>query len=421
MGKRAVVGWIRISFLAYMSIAAATAVAGQSTCEAPGSLRETLRVGSLDGGDALSGILDFTVGPNGDLNLAQQFVPHVAVFTSEGLVKGTIGRAGNGPGEFDLSPIRLGWLRDTLWVTDRSSTQFFDPDGNAVRQSDWRILVPEEASLLVPGPPLADGTFLARRIATTAGGADMADMFGAARHAVTRISGAGEILDTIVFVRPKMSVAIETSWGGVGFAEHPLAGSWRGFDELTATPDGSSILIPGEIDIRAGAFDILRIGTAGDTLLKLTIPYKPRPITARDRRWLTEEFGKVHAGDYRAAGSSAFSKTDLTRERDRRAAEGSITFPDHFPPVRQIIGGQDGSIWLLRELDPSALADLWEVYGAEGEFVGSVMVSAGRSAVLPWEPRLDVLRVTLTEVWGSTLGEFDEPYLHRYDVLWACR
>lgn len=413
--------FVRVQFciVALLFVIVATGVAGQSTCAMPGSIRESMRIGSVDGDDALAGILDLAIGPQGEVFLAQQFTPHVAVFSPAGRPIGTVGRAGSGPGEFTGWPIRLGWIRDTLWVTDRSSTQFFDPDGSAAWQSEWRLIVPEEASSLSPGPPLADGTFLARRGAATAGGGDMADMFLAARHALTRISAAGEVIDTIAHVRTRMSVGFETV-GGPGFAQHPLAGSWRGFHQFADTPDGESILLPGQVDAAGGTFGIVRMGIDADTLLDLRVPYEPKPVTTADRRWLTEEFGRFQAGEY-DSGSSPFSRSDAVRERDRRAAEDAITFPDHYPPIRQIVAGLDGSIWVLRELDPPTLTDRWEVFDRDGRPLGTLVISESRSGVLPWMPRLNVLQATETQLWGSTIGEFDEPYVHRYDVTLPCR
>jgi len=33
---------------------------------------------------------------------------------------------------------------------------------------------------------------------------------------------------------------------------------------------------------------------------------------------------------------------------------------------------------------------------------------------------MTLLRVTADEVWGTTLGEFDVPYVHRFKVLRGC-
>ena len=107
-------------------------------------------------------------------------------------------------------------------------------------------------------------------------------------------------------------------------------------------------------------------------------------------------------------------------ERDRRAAEDAITFPDHHPPVREVFSGADGTIWLLREMRADDV-DHWEVYGPNGQLEGSVDVESGRSGVFPWAPNLRLLRATRDEVWGRTMGDLDVPYIHRYGVDRSCR
>ena len=124
------------------------------------------------------------------------------------------------------------------------------------------------------------------------------------------------------------------------------------------------------------------------------------------------------AGEF--STGSGFSRSQATRERERRAATEAIHFPDDFPPVRRIAAGMDDSIWVLRELRFPELVDLWQVYSAEGRLEGEISIEVGRSGPYPWAQRLDVVQASRTELWGVTLGEFDEPYLHRYRVVSAC-
>ncbi len=405
-----------------VGLLAAPAVA--QVCTEPWTLEETLRIGSLDGEDALSGVLDAEVGPDGRLYVAQQFLPAVAVFDQNGRPSGRIGRAGSGPGEFDGWPVRLGWMGDTLWVSDLAALTFFDLDGQTLGRVYFRQVRPAEASLMMPMRPLADGTHLARRAATTAGGGNMESFFAADRMSVPRLSSDGEVVGTIASVRNRMYVSIPTPSGRYAYAAHPLGGSWNDLTFAVAA-DGSFILSVGAVQ-DAGSdphFELLKIGIAGDTLVSRRIPYEPRRITRDDRAWLTKEFGNAQAGEYDVdSGSSPFGRRDeAARERDRRTAEQAIRFPDTFPPVRRILAGTDGSIWLLRELDLPALRDRWQIYSADGTLEGEIVLEAGRSGPLPWEPRLHVLRASREEVWGVTLGDFDEPYIHEYRVGSTCR
>lgn len=420
----------RVTPALILAAVAGTAIHAEAQDHCEWTLEETLRIGSIDGDDALSGVLDLDIGPDGMLYVAEQFVPHITVFTLDGRRSHTIGRAGSGPGEFDLSAVFLGWRQDTLWATDRATTHFFPPDGTEPRQVEFRVHRPHEGSRLIPRRPLADGTFLARRVATTAGGGSMEDFFGAQRLPVLRVSASGRIVDTvdtIALARQQRSVGIDHgSRRGTGYAEHPLNGSWGSFVRFTPSIDGSSIFMIGEIrdDERPASFDLLQIDLSGDTLMERTITYEPRPVTDQDLTWLTERFASYQAGDYNADSgrSSPFpTRDEAARERDRQAARESITFPEHHPPVRQIVAGDDGTIWMLRELDLPDLVDRWEVYGPTGKLEGTVLIREGRSARAPWYPRLNVLHATRDELWGASVGELDVPYIHRYRVDAGCR
>ena len=159
------------------------------------------------------------------------------------------------------------------------------------------------------------------------------------------------------------------------------------------------------------SFDLLKIRFDGDTLLHRAIPYKPQPITRAEASLQRERMA-----DRLARGGSPWDTSNP--ERKRRIGRELIRFPEHYPPVRRILAGDDGSIWLLREAWP-APADVWEIYGADGELEGSVRIE-GAPDHEDWELRLRILRASRNEVWATTRGEFGVPYVHRYRVDRSC-
>jgi hypothetical protein len=369
----------------------------------------------VGGDDALSGVLDLEIGPDGRIYVTQQFVSSVTVFTREGEPDGRIGRAGSGPGEFDGWPVRLGWLADTLWVADHWFVHYLAPDGTEIRRVEFTTPIASEASVFRAGAPLGDGTFLGNR---TLRGPGMTAFFGADQVPLRRFSATGEILDTIALVAKAPSVDPE----GLGSADHPLT-AWieAAWLPVTVTPDRSAVMLIGEVrdEQRPATFELLELAITGDTLLAKTLPYEPQPVTDDERKWLTDGFASYIAGDY--MDSEGFPMSDAQRERRRSEAREAITFPEHHPPVRRIVAGQDGTIWLLRELALPDLVDRWEAYSANGDLLGTVLIDDGRSSRVPWEPRLNVLRATRDEIWATTLDELDVPYIHRYRVVSSCR
>ena len=87
--------------------------------------------------------------------------------------------------------------------------------------------------------------------------------------------------------------------------------------------------------------------------------------------------------------------------------------------MRQVVAGTDGTIWLLRELREDRV-DVWEIRDAEGALEGTVEIADGRGSYQPWSPRLAVALASRDEVWGTTYGELDVPYIHRYHIDRTC-
>lgn len=396
------------------------ASAGQeSACDALWQLRETLRLGSTYGEVTLSPVRALEIGPDGRIYLIQSWDHHVSVFLPDGQPAGRIGRAGSGPGEFTSDPRRMGWQADTLWVSDRFVTQFFLADGTPIRQVSFRTPMLEEGSRFAPGTPLADGTFLPYRTVN-----EQAERFLLRQRApLRRVSASGEIVDTIAMVERHLAdhaIHRETDSRGFGMMlPHPLAPSnEESWLPVVAVADGSAVVFIGEV--RSGdeqpTFDLLRIGIAGDTLLHRAVPYVPLPVTRDERMLMRERFAAARAGDFTPERlRPPWSIQD--GERRRRIAHEAITFPETHPPVRRVLAGRDGSIWLLREAWPHP-ANLWEVYDEDGNLEGSVRIDDPSSGDAGFRPR--VFQASRTELWVQTRSELDVPHVVRYQVLGRC-
>lgn len=356
------------------------------------TIKETLRIGSIDGEDALTGVLAVDLGPRGDLYVAQRFATNVAVFSSDGRFDRTVGRAGQGPGEFSTSLLDLGWRGDTLWVADVAAIHLFMADGTVERAAAFSAFFPEEGSRFTPRVPLVDGTFLGEH--SVAG--DMRAFFNADRVTIRRFTPSGDVAGTVAVTPPEPFVRV-----GEGFALHPLG---RGsVPPVDVTPDGSAVLLLGEIReaSQQASFDVLKLSLQGDTVLRRVVAYEPKRISGAERGAIRGAFAE-HVGDPRLSASD-------------------VAFPEYFPPVRQIVAGHDGSIWLLRELDLAGQVDRWEVYGPDGEYEGAVRIGEAQAGPLPWLPRMTILRATREEIWGTSVDDLEVPYIHRFRVDRSCR
>ena len=412
-------------FLFALLLCAPAAGRAQAACPTPWRLEEVLRIGSVESTDLITGVLDLAMGPDSALYVTQAMVPAVTVYSLDGRVLRRIGRAGQGPGDFQLAAISVGWIGDTLWVADLNRVQLFHTDERVPEEViQFSRSVPEEGSRLSPGRMLADGTLIGMRVTTD--GRVLSSRGDNPGLALRRLSRSGEVLDTIA-IMDWSGNAVENERDAQLFpGQHPLKDRpLIGLKEpLTALkPDGSAIVQIGKVHEGATqpAFDLLVISIHGDTLLHRSVQYEPREVTRAMERRLADEYAGWRAGDYAMSGSRQL--TEATLERRRRAARRVFWVPEYHPPVREIVAGRDGTIWLLREMREDRI-DVWEIYDSDGTLTGAVEVPEEvghrHSNQKPWTPPLSIALASRDEVWGATFDENDVPYITRYRVDRTC-
>jgi hypothetical protein len=419
-----------LSATSLLALATASPLVAQAPCPTPWRIEETFRFGSMDGNDALNAVIGLEVDSAGNVYLAQVYVPWITVYDSQGRPLRRLGNAGQGPGEFSLWPGSIGWKGDTLWATEPypGVNHFYGANGRQVLQFAFEVSVDEQGSNFRPGTPLADGSVLGSR------SPDL-EFFEIERVPLLRFARTGEILDTIAIVGwtsdPWVRVAFPN--GDVIYPAHPLR-SWRGEESLpvATTSDASAILfieqaprverrrfsplrILERLRPARRSFDLLKVGIDGRTIFRRTISYVPTPITAEDEAWLRDGFGRSMTGEF--IDGPTLERTEEQDERRRRFALDALTIPEFFPPVRKIVAGEDGSIWMLRE----HRADLWEVYDSNGRLEGSILISEGNADRRPWAQRAEILHATRDAFWTMTRNELDVPTVHRYRVDRRCR
>lgn len=85
------------------------------------------RIGDVDGPTSLTDITDMALSSSGDLHVLSGRDAAIKVFASNGALKRTLGRRGQGPGEL-MGATRIGFIGGKLWVNDPplSRTTFFE-------------------------------------------------------------------------------------------------------------------------------------------------------------------------------------------------------------------------------------------------------------------------------------------------------
>ena len=353
-----------------------------------------LRIGSVDDPDYIIGfIVGTTLGPDGLLYTREWGEGSVRRWTPEGAPAGSIGRRGEGPGEFE-QPSGMGFFGDSLWVWDTEAyrVSYFNLDGEFLGSVSPRVDFGSMAeSPARPERPLRDGTFIGSRPLV---GSEIAD--GTLKEApIVRMDADGNRLATIWAIpfEPR-DVFLITSNGLRSFSNQPFG------DGYAPSTDDNGVLV---VERRAwtgegeASVTVTQIGLDGDTVFSAAVPYDPVPLPAA--RFDSAVAARVEQWSSRPAGA------DEGKIRDE------MYRPSYLPAVRGAMRADDGTIWLRRfdpvESEDGELMDESWVLDAEGTPLARALIPAD-------------LRVTVINgdtVWGIELDELDVQYIVRYRLV----
>lgn len=352
------------------------------------TLESDVRIGSLEGEDALSQVGRVAGGPGSRIFVSLPQEQRVAVFTPDGEPAGSVGREGEGPGEF-VSPSYLGFLADTLWVHDprQRRISFFDAAGEHVgdrpvpgvdglgeqERASFGTLVADGRVLMVTSADFmsdlegTDHPFPLVTVPRRGGAPDTLATRYAAHDRAMFVSGTADNITSIEVMRQIFSDV--TTWA--------------------ASPDGRALVLadrrPAD-DPGTATWRLTRVGMDGDTAFSVEVPYEPVAVDpARVDSILAR---------YTRGGRSESEIRDV------------LFLPDFLPPVSDIHAADDGTVWVAREDRPDEPVT-WEVFDADGSLVARTTTPAGFTAH----------RATGDALWGTETNDLDVPYVVRYRVV----
>ncbi|HEY8484047.1 MAG TPA: 6-bladed beta-propeller [Longimicrobiales bacterium] len=363
----------------------------------PWNVQPELRIGSVDAPDySLTYVEDLEVGPDGRIYVLQSQEQLIRVFDGTGKFVGTIGRRGAGPGEF-VSPYRMGWRGDTLWVIDggQNRISFFGPDGAFLGSLGTGWPAPGGFGMIFPWAVMADGSVLGFHAVDAIARAD-----GLVKSTpYFRIDREGRVTDTLAWVSLRnSSLAIrdpERPWAGL-FAPQPFGDS----PLVEAAPDGSGLVLverwAAEAADRAH-FTVTRIDPSGRVLFSRQYRYPARPMP----KALADSVFQAEVAIALQARGPNLSSRAQAEERVREA----LYLPGHLPPITGVVIGRDGTIWLRRE-DLGEASVEWLVLGEDGGVLGALRAPRG----------LRILRAQRGSIWGVEEDTLGVPYVVKYRV-----
>lgn len=384
---------------------------------------EELRIGAVDDPVyGLTAIGDAALGPDGTLYTMHGQEPFVRRWSPDGRHLQDIGRAGEGPGEFD-TPASMGFFGDSLWVWDRRlyRATWFDADGNVLGTESPEVDLGDAGAEpnhqpARPRGPLRDGSWWGAMPAFS----HQVSAGTLTRAPTVRMTAEGEALDTI-WVRSypdrglHSTLAIEFEGGG-SYTSQPLVDAPLTFVDETAM----QMTVVERWAAPAGASEaewtIRRIDATGDTLWSRSVAYQPRPVPSS----VADSLPAAYVERF----SLLTERGTMTPGRVREIIEENLYLPAHYPPVLDGTVGRDGTVWVsVREMvhpgesggeaeaggevDADEAADrLWYVFDADGSDLAEIRLPSGvRPAV-----------ADRSQIWATVRDELDVPYLVRYSI-----
>ncbi|MDE2796537.1 MAG: hypothetical protein OXL34_17110 [Gemmatimonadota bacterium] len=325
------------------------------------------------------------VGPQGEMVVPERQDYRVRVYDSAGTLMATIGRRGEGPGEFQ-APAPVFWAADTLVVFDMllGRATYLLPAGTPARTEAGRFF---RLGLVAPD---ADSTFMAfTPEAVDDEGAKLGVAYlnfstGGRREAqlvVLRVSRDGE--PSVVATPPRWdderwSVTISGLTNSVPFVFDP-------WPEIA--PDGSRFLFAtADQSTLHPTYNLTLVRPTHDTVFSRSYPYpgEPIPDSAMDR-----------------GIADMVPESDLARRFRAVARERA---PVVYSPTAVTLG-LDGTIWVeLRRTDRGTPV---HVLSETGDPIGSLL--------LP--PRSRIRQASMTHVWVTEYDPLDLASVVRYRVI----
>lgn len=318
------------------------------------SAAPALEIGMAEGPNEylLSRVRDARRRSDGSILIANAQTAEIRVFDAEGGHVQTIGRRGQGPGEFsDLARLKLG-SGDSILAYDYIGRRLslFTPEGEFVRSAT--LQAPESGSFPHLLGLFGDGSMVA--VATDFRG------FNAREGEVSRMlelyvryGPTGELVDTLS-LQPGSDTYMETSTMSDGMRVVSMTIPLFGRSSVSGMLGDRAVL--GSND----SYELQVLTPDGDIERLIRRSVEVRPVT--------EEM--VAAARRERAAEARDEEARQHQEEALRGAPHGATVPFY----EEVMGDDDGNLWVQEFTVPGEAAAGWAVFDPEGRLLGSVQM-----------------------------------------------
>lgn len=297
------------------------------------------------------------------------------LFDRDGGFVRTVGREGDGPGEFGFNPCAFPGPEGEIWVESGRRWQRFDTAGSLLGSQPTTSRVGCAIRRW-----LSSGRFLA---ATSE--LDPETRESRSLYLDHRRAESGSVTPVDTFPSPPQPEAPTVSWVNaagrrlvtlyVPFAHSPMR---------ALGPHGHVWITDG-----GGEYRIRRQSLTGDTLLVVERPYEPVPIPDSIRARELDDLDRFEG----LTLETGFDLDDVPRV---------------FPPFDRFTVASDGTLWVRRQLEGGMYGV--DVFALDGRFLGPVDVP-------PDFGRMTIHEITPDYMYGTARDDLDVQYVVRLAIV----
>jgi hypothetical protein len=348
-----------------------------------------LEIGTLDGAPeyTFSSIPDLALTGDGSIVVSDGVTQELRLYDADGSYVRTLGRRGEGPGEFSSAPMIAGLADDTAFVFDVRTVRVtsFGLEGELIETTSLRT---DEMGRPQSVIRQDDGTYLLRSRWVAPGAED--ELYDVRMEldsiVIEHVDASGTLIDTVRVMADRSRVRRVQS---------PSPGIFRVQQANVPYPPRAFVRSDGLRAVMAysDVFELELQEPAGNVGTILRVLGVQHPATADDIRAVQEARLREELGG---------------GEIDPNIRRLNLDFlPDRLPAFASVRISDEGDIWVaLTEYDASGGYD-WLVFTPTGELRG----------VVHTPPDLQLFAMRADHIVGVFRDGLDVPYVRRYPLV----